>query len=114
MIGLEPELTMMIREFGGIGATVDQYRNPAASGGTVGAATQIGTAIPGLVIPASDAQKLGLLPIGLGGGQVEYVFIHAGTAPIRTGDIVRWGADYPVEGTANWSLAAVCGLSLPS
>lgn len=112
---LMPELSMMIRDFGGIGATVDLYRSPAASGGTVGAQTQIGTAIPGLIIPATDAQKLGILPQGLGGGQVEYFLIHAGTAPIRTGDAVRVGtASYPVEGTANWSLAAVCGLSLPS
>lgn len=107
---------MLLAEFGGIGATVNVWRSPSATAGSpVGTPTQVGTAVPMLLIPASDAQQLGLLPAGLGGGRADFYGVHRGTATIRTADEVRSGtATYHVEGTASWSLAVVVALSLPA
>jgi len=109
---MTPELDMMILEFGG---SVDLYRSPAASAGKVGTATQIGTAIPAIIVPTSDAANLVSAPSGLGGGRAPMTMIIKSNAPaIQNGDEVRQGTvSYQVESAANWTLGRVIGLSLP-
>lgn len=109
---MTPEIDMLILEFGG---SVDLYRNPAASGGKVAAPVQVGTAIPCIIVPTSDAGNLVGAPQGLGGGRAPMTGIFKSNAPaIAIGDDVRQGTvRYQVESTANWTLGRVIGLSLP-
>lgn len=109
---MTPELDMLILEFGG---SVDLYRNPALAAGKVGATTQVGTAIPCIIVPTSDAGNLVGAPSGLGGGRAPMTMIVKASAPtINNGDEVRQGTvSYQVESAANWTLGRVIGLSLP-
>lgn len=109
---MTPELDLMILEFGG---SVDLYRSPAASAGKVGTATQVGTAIPCIILPTSDAGNLIGAPQGLGGGRAPMTGIFKANAPtIQNGDELRQGTvTYMVESSANWTLGRVIGLSLP-
>ncbi len=112
-MNLDPELSLMIAEFGG--ASVDLWRSPAAAGGKVGTATQVGTAIPCIIVPTSDAGNLVGAPQGLGGGRAPMTMIIQSSAPtINNGDEVRQGTvRYQVESAANWIMGRVVGLSLP-
>lgn len=70
-----------------------------------------------LLMPVTNAQAAGFAggaPDGLGGGRVELLGVHGGTATIRPGArIVHGTISYMVEGTADWRLAQVVGLHLP-
>jgi hypothetical protein len=88
-------------------ATADIYAPGTAS------MAQVGTAVPGLLVPNTPNGPMHLAPEYLAGGRVEYLWIDAGTARLGIGCEVRpsIGGTYEVHGTADWELARVCLLS---
>jgi hypothetical protein len=100
------------------GSTASVYAPGSYSGGTAGSVTQVGTAVPGLLVPSANNEASGLLgaaPAGLGGGRADYLWIDSGTATIRPGYELRaGGGTYFCIGTADWRVGRVCALSQPS
>jgi hypothetical protein len=101
--------------FPDFGATVSIWAPAAVSGGTAGTATQVGTAIRYLIVPASDQGQWGAAPVGMAGERSDFWgFDMDGSANVLPGYEVKVGtATYIVQGTAHWGLGKVAGLSLP-
>lgn len=97
------------------GGTVDIYAPAAATGGTAGSVSQVGTAVRYLIVPASDQGQFGGPPEGLGGARSDFWgFDVDGSARVFPGyEVKRGTVTYIVAGTADWGLGKVAGLSLP-
>ena len=102
-------LGLLEQTFGG---SVDVYRSPAASGGTVGALAQVGTALACIIVPATAAQRLGPPPDTLAGARADWYGIAAAASDMQLGDELRQGTvRYKVIGAAPWVLGKVLALS---
>lgn len=106
-------LASLMHTFGG---TVDVYRSPAAVAGKTGTPTLYAANVRALIGPASDMQRVGLAPQGLGGGRAEYVcFLLPSETRVQLGDELRDGTlRYAVlSPPANWYLGKAAELSRP-
>lgn len=106
---MNPELSIMIAEFG---STVDLYRTPTVSAGKYGTPTLLESNVKALILPATDMQRVGLAPDGLGGARAEYIAITTATS-FNLGDELRQGSvTYAVlSPPAEWGMGRVTALS---
>lgn len=96
-------------------STADLYRNPAAAGGKVGAATLTTSAIPIRVRPVSQdprMQRLIALAQPLSTTRVSHLGKVAAGTDMRVGDELRIStARYRIEGVGVWENATLLALS---
>lgn len=98
------------------GATANVFAPGTAAAGSASTMTQVGTAVPGILVPTTNVQGAGLVELApeyLAGGRAQYLWIDSGTARLGIGCEVRPtnGGTYEVHGTADWKLGRVALLS---
>ena len=95
------------------GATVDVYAaGTVSAGGSAGTMVMVGTAVPMVLMPYTEAGAIAPAPQLLAGGRANYIGIDAGTANMGLGCELRYsGGIYEIQGTADWRWARVTLLS---
>ena len=90
-------------------STADVYSTSAAG------ATLLNSGVLCIIVPNTEQGRWGPAPEGLGGARSDFWFFDVGgTAGLLPGYQVRQGTvTYICEGTADWGLGKVAGLSLP-
>ena len=103
------QLALWQRDYG---ATVDVYAPGTANGGTAGSMSQVGTAVPWIIVPYAEFGQIAPPPPSMSGGRATYIGIDSGTAVAGLGCELRYaGGTYIVEGTADWRPNRVVTLS---
>lgn len=94
------------------GATVNVFAPGTVNGGTAAGMVQVGTAVPGILVPYTDAGQIAPPPPSMAGGRTTHFWVDAGTAAIGLGCELRYsGGTYRVEGTADYRPDRVAQLS---
>lgn len=96
------------------GRSYTQWRQPALSGGKIGAATQIATLTPVLVVPTSDAGDWLAAAEGLSGGRSTHVAMLLNAPDLKPSDELRDSDDarYKViSAPARWRTLTAVALS---